>query len=282
MSKLVNGFFLFISLITFVRAETHITGDITGMTFESGGNPYIVEQDILIPAGSKAVIKEGCVFLFKPFTGLTVHGHLLVEGSVEQPVIFSSVNDGDYNQASEQLPNPFDWNGILISRESGTVTFKNFGLRYSVYGIKSQNQNIVIENGLFRQNGQFHFTINDKIQFVQDNIPYSYNGLQVTVDKPNPPPPPGGGTTSQPNNSSLTRNVIRYSSLAVGIGCTIGSIYSGIEMFKSYQDMKYAKIDSVNKYSSYKKRYFQMRNTCIVTGIIAGLGYTGFGLTFVY
>ena len=34
-------------------AETHITGDITGMTFESGGNPYIVEQDILVPAGNK-------------------------------------------------------------------------------------------------------------------------------------------------------------------------------------------------------------------------------------
>ncbi len=44
------------------NAETPITGDISEMTLESGGNPYVVEQDILIPEGKKAVIRGGACF----------------------------------------------------------------------------------------------------------------------------------------------------------------------------------------------------------------------------
>ncbi len=141
------------------------------------------------------------MFLFKPFTGLTVNGDLLVEGTQEHPVIFTSINDGEYNTAApKQLPNPFDWNGILVQRESGTVSLKNFSLRFSVYGIKSQVTDILIDNGLFRQNGQFHFTIRDKIQYVQDNIPFSYN-----TEEP-PPPPDALQGKSVPEEKKPTAN----------------------------------------------------------------------------
>ncbi len=261
-----------------VPAETHITGDITGMTFEAGGNPYIVEQDILIPAGNRAVIKEGCIFLFKPFTGLTVHGHLLVDGTPERPVVFTSINDGEFNSAGEQLPNPFDWNGILVGRESGTVSLKNFSLRFSVYGIKSQNTNIQIENGLFKQNGQFHFTINDKIQFVQDNIPYSYSPTEEMpiTDKRKPT----DETKKPPEKTGATKTVkiIRYSCLGIGIGGAITGIAFGINTSVVYSEWKSG---------NYKKPYLEMRRSYFknLTGTIIGaslgvLGFTGFGITF--
>lgn len=267
-------------------AETHITGDLTGMTFQSGGNPYIVEQDILIPAGSKAIIKEGCIFLFKPFTGLTIHGHLVVEGTQNQPVIFSSINDGEYNLKSEQLPNPFDWNGILVSRESGTVSLKNFALRFSVYGIKSQNTNIVIENGLFRQNGQFHFTINDKIQFVQDNIPFSYNGMQTNEIQTTPSPsnvkPATPGITIE-KKASITRKIVRYTCLCIGIISSATTIYTGIELGKIHNDLQWASDNNLPvEYKTYHNRYLLMKNYTIAGGVITTLGFTGFGLTFVY
>jgi len=274
-----------LSVAAICAAETHITGDITGMTFESGGNPYIVEQDILIPAGNRAVIKEGCVFLFKPFTGLTVHGHLLVEGTQEQPVIFTSINDGEYNQASEQLPNPFDWNGILISRESGTVSLKQFGLRFSVYGIKSQNTNVQIDNGLFRQNGQFHFTINDKIQFVQDNIAYSYNGdgnggLTATPDKPGQGSKPGAKTG---RDTKKGVKIIRYSSLGVGIAGTIVAAGYGIATGVHFAEWK-TKQESSQPYDYDRERTIFRNNLtgAIIGGACAVLGYTGFGVTFLF
>ena len=262
-------------------AETHITGDITGMTFESGGNPYIVEQDILVPAGNKAVIKEGCVFLFKPFTGLTVHGHLLVDGTQEQPVTFTSINDGEFNSASEQLPNPFDWNGILVSRESGTVALNNFNLRFSVYGIKSQNTNIQIDNGLFRQNGQFHFTINDKIQFVQDNIPYSYSGKSEAASTPDKPKQPN--QTKQPGGkgeSSKGVKIVRYSCLGVGIAGTVTGIIFGINTAIVYTKFNGGDYDIT--YSAMKKKFYDNVTGTVIGSSFAVLGFTGFGITFLF
>lgn len=258
--------------------ETHITGDITEMTFESGGNPYIVEQDILIPEGNKVVIGEGCVFLFKPFTGLTVHGHLLVNGTQENPVVFTSQNDGEYNEGTEQLPNPFDWNGILVSRESGTVALKNFSLKFSVYGIKSQNTNIRIDNGIFRQNGQFHFTINDKIQLVQDNIAYSYNGTEEGDDKKvtKPPKPP-----KTEHKTSTTVKVIRYTSLGIGVLGTVFGIIYGVQTQEAYQDLMEYKND-INKYSTYKDSYLSKGRATIISSSIAVVGYAGFGISFLF
>lgn len=283
--KFVNVVVGILALYITAFAETHITGDITGMTFESSGNPFIVEQDILLPAESKAVIKDGCVFLFKPFTGLTIHGHLAVEGTVENPVIFSSVNDGEFNPSSEQLPNPFDWNGILLSRESGTVSIKNFGLRFSVYGIKSQNTNIILENGLFRQNGQFHFTINDKIQFVQDNIPYSYNGTLVEQDKKpaKPNQPDGKGVSGKPATST-TKSIIRYSCLGIGLVGGICSAIFGVQALNDYSDLNDASTGVIETkyYDEYYNKFKKSQAIAIGTGIVGGLGLTGFVLTFVF
>ncbi|MBN1759088.1 MAG: hypothetical protein JW863_12260 [Chitinispirillaceae bacterium] len=279
MSLLIRSVFIPLLLVVPLFAETHITGDITGMTFESGGNPFIVEQDVLIPSGNKAVIKEGCVFLFKPFTGLTVHGHLLVEGTQEQPVIFSSINDGEYNSASEQLPNPFDWNGILVTRESGTVTLKNFKLFFSVYGIKSQNPNIVIDNGTFRSNGQFHFTINDKIQFVQDNIPYSYKYDEKNA--PDKPAPIGGGTAKSP--TSKRTKIVRYSALGVGIAGTVTGVAFGIKT-----GIHLAEWNANNGKPGWtdREKILKDHNTYLAGTIIGSalgvLGYSIFGISFLF
>jgi hypothetical protein len=277
MHHLLKSAIFALTLVTFTFAATHITGDITGMTFEASGNPYIVEQDILIPSGNKAVIKEGCVFLFKPFTGLHVHGHLLVDGTKDEPVIFTSINDGEFNSASEQLPNPFDWNGILVTRESGTVAIKHFALRFSVYGIKSQNPAIRVDNGLFRQNGQFHFTINDKIQFVQDNIPYSYTPSDNKKDdKPKPPTPPKAeGDKKSPSKAV---KIVRYTSLGVGIAGVGVGIVSGINSTITYIRWDTGRYDI--PYSEMEKKFF---NSIALTSVSSGLGiigFTTFAITF--
>jgi hypothetical protein len=156
-------------------AETHLSDKIGGRVFEPAGNPYIVDQDIVIPQNDRSVVKAGCVFLFKSFTGINVYGSLIVEGTTENPVVFTSINDASYYPEASQLPNAFDWNGIYVAENSGDVKLRNFKLMYSVYGIKSKKDEITLQNGSFKQNGQFHFTINDNIHYVQDNLSYSYN-----------------------------------------------------------------------------------------------------------
>lgn len=164
---------LSLCLIINVLSQTRLSGDVSGRVLSVRENIYIVEDNISVESGKKLVIEEGSILLFSPFTGLTVYGSLEVNGTDENPVIFTSLSDTAYNPQSQILANPFDWNGILIHARASQVVLKNFKLSYSVYGIKSQREDVSIMNGLFFQNGQFHFTVNEKIMPVADGIPYS-------------------------------------------------------------------------------------------------------------
>lgn len=168
-------------------ARTELSGTIAGRTFTTDGNPHIVTDNLTVGAGGKTIIEEGCVFLFKPFTGLVVDGSLRVEGTLENPVVFTTIHDSAYGGTAEQLPNPFDWNGILITPNATDVKLSNFVLAYSVYGVKSQKETFVINNGTFRQNGQFHVTVSDKIKPVVDGMPYTYNAATVVPPEAEPP-----------------------------------------------------------------------------------------------
>lgn len=137
-------------------------------------SPYIIEKDLIIEKGHSLVIQAGCNLFFTSFTGIVVHGNLTVNGSDEHPVLFSSVNDTLSPQRTTALPNPFDWNGILITSMASSIVFSNSILKFSTYGIKSQTESLIIKNGYFKNNGQYHCTINDKVELVTDGIPFRY------------------------------------------------------------------------------------------------------------
>jgi hypothetical protein len=168
-------FSLALLIFSAINAETVLGGKIGGMTLDSAGNPYFVIQNAIVPTGKTLKINEGCVFLFKPFTGLTVDGSIEVYGTKEHPVVFTTENDSKYNFNTDQPANPFDWNGIHITDKADNVLFQNFLISYSVFGLKSKFDNLSVENGVFFQNGQFHFTTNEKIQPVQEGFPFSYS-----------------------------------------------------------------------------------------------------------
>lgn len=166
---------LILLLSLWLSAETTLSGSIGGMTLDSTGNPYLVTENITIPSGKALKINAGCVFLFKPFTGIIVEGSIEVSGTKDQPVIFTTENDSKYTLNTSRPASPFDWNGIHITEKADKARFSNALITYTVYGLKSQSEDISVENGVFFQNGQFHFTINDRILGVQDGFPFSYN-----------------------------------------------------------------------------------------------------------
>lgn len=173
---------VFICIITTSNAATTIGGELASTTFTSAGNPYIVEKEIVIPANETVTIEEGCRLYFAPFTGIVVEGTLTVAGAQEQPVLFTSINEQPSTEPVKQLPNPFDWNGIYIKPTAKAVSLSDFSISYSVYGIKSQKSDISITNGVFRQNGQYHCTVNESVLQVADGIPFTYVTHSVTYD----------------------------------------------------------------------------------------------------
>lgn len=272
--------------VSHLFAQTTLNGQLQKYTLDSLGNPYMVNADIIVPAGKKLVIKEGCLFFFKEFTGVHISGAIAVNGTASHPVVFTSINDGAYNKKSEQAANPFDWNGILIDKETSEAAFKNFCLNFSVYGIKAQTPAITIKNGLFKQNGQFHFTINDKIQLVQDNIPYSF-GVNEIADNGGPSVKViSDSEKSKGPRASTARLVVRYTGLGVGV---VGAV-AGTLFLLQYQDYQ-KKIDDLQSkpnsgtgdlYTNYDNKRVQNGT---LTGIfygLAGAGLLGFGFTFLF
>jgi hypothetical protein len=281
---------LFSGLINLSLAETHLSDDISERIFEPNGNPYIIEQDIVIPKNTKSTIKAGCIFLFKSFTGLNVYGNLIVEGTAEKPVVFTSINDAVYNSDAQQLPNAFDWNGIYISDESKDVKLRNFELMYSVYGIKSKKEKMTIQNGIFKQNGQFNFTINNNIIYVQDKISYDY--IPDIVEKDRTEKIKGtdtetveGETTKStiirnPSAAKRKRRIAGVIILSFGILNGAASLGTGVLSYQYYNKMEYirsevAKGSNEEKYSdewdSYKQKYNITLPASIVTGTLFGL-----------
>ena len=159
-----------------VCAQTTLSGTIGGMTLDSTGNPYLIIDNLTVPSGKSLRINAGCVLLFKPFTGVVVEGSIEVLGTGESPVAFTSENDSRYNLQSSEAASPFDWNGIHITRDSDEAWFCNTLIAYSVYGLKSESRQVRLENGVFYQNGQFHFTIRDRIGRIPDLWPFFCRG----------------------------------------------------------------------------------------------------------
>jgi hypothetical protein len=185
MKSIQWGIFVFLVALI-ADARTSLSGEIGDVTFIKDGNPYIVDSNLTVLRNKTVTIEEGCIFLFKQFAGIEVNGNLVVNGTSESPVVFVSINDSGYNAESTQQPNPFDWNGILLSDSAQKVVLSHFILKHSVYGLKSLVKDIVIKSGTFSQNGQYNFALNEVLMPALDKVPFSYgDSVKIHEDKPN-------------------------------------------------------------------------------------------------
>ncbi|MCX7725378.1 MAG: hypothetical protein N2053_00865 [Chitinispirillaceae bacterium] len=276
-------FFNIIFLCPNTFAETHIGGDISEMRFDTHSNPYIVESDLVVQKGKKTVIPAGIIFLFKPFTGINVNGTLRVEGGTSgNEVVFTTINDTIYNQDTGEVkikPNPFDWNGIRVLSSSAAVYLENFILSYSVYGIQSETDDISVVNGVFRQNGQYHFTTRTEsgvnIFPVVDNVPFTCKNGSACLNKKailNMEK-----NTSQQNADANSKGIILITSgtgaavfgvSALGIG-----IWRAVLASAAYDSAGMAFPDEKRDdyyYSQYKKYYIQSLLSFVGSGVCAG------------
>ncbi len=255
-------------VICLSSGETILNGLPAELNISKSGNPYIVNDNLVIPAGKQLTINKGCVFLFKPFTGIIVEGSLIVNGTSEEPVVFTSFNSSAYNPSSDQLPNPFDWNGILITMAASKVQLNDFILEYSVYGIKSQKEDLTINRGVFYNNGQFNFATRDAIQPVVEKIPFNYRPLTLSEEtKPL--------VKTRPPNRQLP--------LGIGLGVigAVAWIISGYAIYSYSSDIdNYRRSIDQRDIDKYYGRAQKMKAFAIVSGITGTITFTP-GVVFI-
>lgn len=269
-----------------ISGNTIIGGDIHEIAFTESGSPYVIEQEALVPSGKSLRIDPGAVLMFKPFTGLRVEGEIVAEGTDDRPVVFTSIHDTAYGEPTGQLPNAFDWNGIHLTPSCTRADLDHVVVKYTVYGIKSQTANVHIRNAVFTQNGQFHFTVNNKIQLVQDEIPYSYNVPDATATSVAQP----SASTQKPANddwavrkrSKSDRNklIFRYVCLGAGVVGLGAGTYFAIKS-ADYGEQRDAAPDG----SDWQNLDESARTTSTASALSFGLGgafLVGFGVTFFF
>jgi hypothetical protein len=228
-------------IVPYVYSFTEIKGEISNKFFHVSGSPFVVTETITIVGKKQVVIEPGCVFLFKPFTGINVYGSLTVLGTIDSPVVFTSFNDNFYNERSIRLPEMFDWNGVNFDFYAGKIEFNCFILSYSVFGIKSHTEYFKLNHGIFISNGQFNFTINDTIKEVLEGIPINYYREKILDNKKT------RGSVNLMRNGAFVVSALSYISLG-GFLISSNKSYASylnaeeqgdMEKLKSNRDLKY-------------------------------------------
>jgi hypothetical protein len=182
-------------------------------------SPYVVVADIIVPQGQTCIIEPGVVLLFRSFTGLRVQGTLLARGSDDKPIVFTSINDKKYNQASPLAAAPYDWNGIQVLADGIGTSLSYCALFYSVYGIVSMTRYIRIGPSMFRSNGRANVTIEGQEYQVGEG-PFEYA-------LPTAAPATSAQLAALPDPNARKRAILRYSGFGgVLVGAVLGVLYT--------------------------------------------------------
>ncbi len=141
MRKISFALILFLPLL--LSGYTIINGNVSGMNLTN--QTYYAEDDIYVNAGHQLTVQQGAVIKFAHGSGLTVNGHIDVNGSSNNYAIFTSVDDntvGETITQSDGNANPGDWKGIMINGYSSSEGIGEFNYARIRYGGQSQYTNI--------------------------------------------------------------------------------------------------------------------------------------------
>jgi len=116
---------------------------------QSGGNgliagmTYQVLGDITVPAGETLTVPAGVQFRFPKNAKLNVNGSLVVQGTINSPVIFTS---------SEITPAMLDWHGIVVQSDANVIIdyaiieYANLGVQFLSGSNGTISNSILVDN----------------------------------------------------------------------------------------------------------------------------------------
>ena len=165
-------FYLFVFLLSIpfpAFADTIVDTNIfENTTWTKVGSPYLVQNEIAIDQNATLSIEPG-VIVQVDFGGIDVLGRLLVRGTSNEPVLFTS---------------PTRWNGLWFSNQNTTssldyVVIQNAHAVSNYYSKGLSVSNTTIENGDYGiETYGSHLSLNN---FSVRNI--SENAIDESVDK---------------------------------------------------------------------------------------------------
>ena len=100
----------------------------------TAGKPYVIYNSMLVDTGHVLTVDEGCEIFFHRGSVMYIAGSLLVEGSIEKPVIFASDRlEGVYSDV------PGQWQGLYFLNGSSGNIIRNASIKNAVSGLHAGN-----------------------------------------------------------------------------------------------------------------------------------------------
>jgi hypothetical protein len=264
-------------------AQSYLSGELTGSL---GPGDYIIPSNLYVRPGDTLTIQKGTALHFESYCGLIVRGVLICNGTVESPVIFTSIKDNPSDPLAGQ-PTPFDWNGITAEEEAALLQLNNTDIRFSVFGlnIKAVSTTAILENVRFSNNGYRNLTRSGKIIMIELGASVNYlfepaKEVNLTEAKK-----PGDEKKIKEAAPKPARNRLpvwkKTALLSSGIGVAVGSsLWAGGHYMaeRTYRDYQKSTVTSrTDNLREQTQALIPTRNAGIV---LASLSAAGFALTF--
>ncbi len=143
------------------------------------GSPYIALGDVIVPKGQALTIEPGVVVKFLDNYGLRVEGTLTAIGRPADRIVFTSVNDGEFDTSARpprSSPSPKDWKGLEFTGADAQASRREHCiLRYSDKVIIAKFSKPGLKRMIITDCGAQTFVVDGKTIPVQDGIEADYS-----------------------------------------------------------------------------------------------------------
>ncbi len=157
---------------------TDVSGSQSGR-WTLAGSPYIVIGDAIIPKGQTLTIEAGVVVKFLGNYGLRVEGTLAAIGRPGDRIVFTSVNDGEFDTSARPprlSPSSKDWKGLeFAGADAQASRLEHCILRYSDKAIIAKFSKPGLKRIIITDCGAQTFVVDGKTIPVQDGIEADYS-----------------------------------------------------------------------------------------------------------
>ena len=121
---------------------TLVSGEVGPDTvWHPGGNPYFIDQEVILPAGNRLRIEPGVLIKAADTTRFLVQGLLIVAGEANSPVIFTS----DHEDGT--------WEGISFDHSDAKSSLSHFEISHAITGIHMIDSSPAITFGTIQDCG---------------------------------------------------------------------------------------------------------------------------------
>lgn len=179
--------FLLLSIITFYPQEpveagpTYITATTlnSNTTWNQSGSPYIITDNLTVPAGIWLRILPGVEVRFNPDIRLWIYGALYAIGNESDSITFTS-NKTD--------PAPGNWATIRIEEEANDTAseISRTIIEYSVIGISAEGSSPIITNNIIRNTLSKAISLEESEAYIENNNIFNSSSKGIDGEFSNP------------------------------------------------------------------------------------------------